>query len=472
MAIGREAFGRGAQMLWAQRRAGRLRRLQHSRLAALVAHARDCSPLYRDLYAGLPWSPDLAALPAVDKRVLNSAFDAWVCDARLTRSGVEEFLADPGRFGQPYLDEYFVCTSSGTTGRPGLFVHDRHACAVYLGMFGRLDATWLSWRDFARMELRGDRVAAVVGTGGHFAGASWVQFMRTVNPRWRRSWKLVSAQWPTDRIVAELNAHDPAIVLIYPSSLLQLLVPRERGELTISPLSIEVGGEAMSRGARQRAEAAFGCPVRTVYGASELDPIAFSCDADWLHYSSDWAILEPVQADFTPTPPGQASDTVLLTNLANRVAPIIRYDLGDSVTMRPDPCPCGSALPALRVAGRSDESLTFIVAQGGPVVVAPLAIAAAADRVRGTELVQLVQVGASELQVRLRVSPDYDDRSVWLALQRELRGFLADQGLSNVSVARSDQPAQVSQVSGKFRRVLRGDDGGDQRAAASPPARQ
>ena len=247
MAIGREAFGRGAQMLWAQRRAGRLRRLQHSRLAALVAHARDCSPLYRDLYAGLPWSPDLAALPAVDKRVLNGDFDAWVCDARLTRSGVEEFLADPGRFGQPYLDEYFVCTSSGTTGRPGLFVHDRHACAVYLGMFGRLDATWLSWRDFARMELRGDRVAAVVGTGGHFAGASWVQFMRTVNPRWRRSWKLVSAQWPTDRIVAELNAHDPAIVLIYPSSLLQLLVPRERGADDL-PAVHRGGREAMSQG--------------------------------------------------------------------------------------------------------------------------------------------------------------------------------------------------------------------------------
>ena len=42
-------------------------------------------------------------------------------------------------------------------------------------------------------------------------------------------------------------------------------------------------------------------------------------------------ILEPVDRDYRPTPPGELSHTVLLTNLANAVQPIIRYDLGDSV---------------------------------------------------------------------------------------------------------------------------------------------
>ena len=54
--------------------------------------------------------------------------------------------------------------------------------------------------------------------------------------------------------------------------------------------------------------------------------MAYDCGQGWLHVNSDWVILEPVEADYSPTPPGQASHTVLLTNLANRIQPIIRYD--------------------------------------------------------------------------------------------------------------------------------------------------
>ena len=46
------------------------------------------------------------------------------------------------------------------------------------------------------------------------------------------------------------------------------------------------------------------------------------------------------------------------TNLANRVQPILRYELGDSVTIVPAPCPCGNALPVIEVAGRSITSLS------------------------------------------------------------------------------------------------------------------
>lgn len=85
--------------------------------------------------------------------------------------------------------------------------------------------------------------------------------------------------------------------------------------------------------------------------------MAVDCDHGWLHVNSDWVVLEPVDADHAPTPPGIASHTVLLTNLANRVQPLIRCDLGDSVLARPDPCPCGSPFPAIRVQGRRDDVL-------------------------------------------------------------------------------------------------------------------
>lgn len=79
----------------------------------------------------------------------------------------------------------------------------------------------------------------------------------------------------------------------------------------------------------------------------------------WLHVNVDWVVFEPVDADYRPVAPGEQSHTVLISNLANRVQPILRYDLGDSVLERPDPCPCGNPFPAIRVQGRSADVLTF-----------------------------------------------------------------------------------------------------------------
>ena len=72
--------------------------------------------------------------------------------------------------------------------------------------------------------------------------------------------------------------------------------------------------------------------------------------------------------------PGEPSHTVLITNLANRVQPLIRYDQGDSVTLRPDVCPCGSPLPAIRVVGRTNDTLSFQTDDLGEVRLLPLAL--------------------------------------------------------------------------------------------------
>ena len=92
---------------------------QQSRLANLVAYARARSPFYRALYSKLPaGAVALRDLPPVTKPRLMAAFDDWVTDAGVTRAGVEEFIGDPALVGATYRGRYFVCTSSGTTGRP------------------------------------------------------------------------------------------------------------------------------------------------------------------------------------------------------------------------------------------------------------------------------------------------------------------------------------------------------------------
>lgn len=108
--------------LWRAEREGPagLARRQETRLSALVAHARARSRFYQRLYRDLPEEgAGLRDLPPVTKRELMAAFDDWVTDPRVTRAGVEAFVADPALIATPFAGEHFVCTSAGTTGHSG-----------------------------------------------------------------------------------------------------------------------------------------------------------------------------------------------------------------------------------------------------------------------------------------------------------------------------------------------------------------
>ena len=97
---------------------------------------------------------------------------------------------------------------------------------------------------------------------------------------------------------------------------------------------------------------------------------------------SDGCISTPTGTSSRPSTPsgaplsdGQRSDTVLVTNLANDVQPLIRYELGDSVVIAAEPCPRGSPLPTVTPEGRTDEILKVSSAGGGEVQLLPMAIA-------------------------------------------------------------------------------------------------
>ncbi len=134
-------------------------RRQKSRLTALLVHVRGASPFYGHLYRSLqPTCFGLSDLPVVTKRELMAEFDDWVMDPGVTRSGVEAFIADPSLIATPYSGKFFVCTSAGTTGQPGIFVYDHDAIEVYRAItFARISRAWFSAGDLLRMAQRGFR---------------------------------------------------------------------------------------------------------------------------------------------------------------------------------------------------------------------------------------------------------------------------------------------------------------------------
>jgi putative adenylate-forming enzyme len=397
---------------------------------------------------------DLRDLPPITKQDLMANFHGWVTDPAVTRAGVEALIADKTRVGDLYLGRYAVSTSSGVTGRQGIFVHDRDALRVYatLAMVRGMVA-WMAPRKLLTFLVRGDRGATVIKTGGHFAGAVVKELYHRLYPRLSESSRTFSVLTPLAELVKELNAMQPAILFSYPTVMALLANEQRRGRLRIKPTLVATIAEWLGREARDEIAAAFNCPVRDTYAASECMGIAFDCNEGKLHVNADWVILEPVDAHYQPIPPGETSRTALLTNLANRVQPIIRYDLGDSITVSPDPCPCGIALPVIRVEGRQDEILSFQAPGGEKVKLSPRALANAVEGARGVKSFQVIQTAPEVLTVRLKSAPGSDSSRVWEKVARRLLDYLSTQGLPSIRVEKAQEPPMRDPVSGKFRNV-------------------
>jgi phenylacetate-CoA ligase len=422
------------------------------RLDALVAHARAASPFYRALYRGLPAARvPLSSLPPVTKPELMSHFDDWVTDREVTRAGAERFLARR-QVGERYLGRYLAWKSSGTTGVPGIFVQDAHALAVYDALVAAQfqSLPWTAER-LSRTLAAAGRAALVAATGEHFAGiTSWEHLRRAYPGGAAMSFSVMT---PTRELVAALNDFRPAIVAAYPSVLAILAGERRAGRLAIEPALAWSGGEHLAASTRAGIERAFGCPVVNEYGASECLAIAHECSRGVLHVNADWVILEAVDVRGEAAPPGELSHTTLVTNLANWLQPVIRYDLGDRITRLAQPCECGSRLPGVRVEGRRGDIVTLCAAGGAQVRLPPLALATVVEESAGVHRFQLVQDAADHLALRIDPCEGATD-AAWKRARPALRAYLARQGLANVRVSLERTAPRVDARSGKLRAVV------------------
>jgi phenylacetate-coenzyme A ligase PaaK-like adenylate-forming protein len=430
-----------------------IRQAQASRLHELVRYARERSRYYAERYAGLPEGVALEALPVVTKHELNARFDDWVTDPDVTRERLLAFLADHGQIGERFLGRHAAWRSSGTTGEPGLYLHDAPACATYHALIAAVmqrpdvAAAW-TFGQFAN----GGRRALIAATGEHFAGivtwrslAQWAPQATTCE---------LSVLRPVDEWVERLNGFRPAFLAGYPTALRLLAHEQRARRLSIAPAIVWSGGERLTAAARREIEAAFGAVLIDEYGSSECLSIAVGCSHGWLHLNADWVVLEPVDAHYRPVPPGTLSHTALLTNLANRVQPVIRYDLGDRVVFRSDACECGSPLPALRVQGRCDDIVTLRRRDGARVPLLPMALTTAVEEGAGLHLFQIVRVSDRELALRVPEGPARARRASWDAARSALAPLLVAHGLGDVEVSLDASPPQVSATSGKLQQVV------------------
>ena len=429
---------------------------QQTRLAALIEATLRGSRLYRALWpAGASAHTPLQALPPVERRQLMADFGGWVTDPQLELAALRAFTADPTRIGQPWLGRYMVWESSGTSGQPGVFVQDAQAMAVN----DALEALRRSpppkplltgWLDPLGL---GERMAFIGAIDGHFASTVSVRRLCALNPWLARSTRSFSLLEPLPALVQALNAFAPTAIATYPTAAALLADEAARGALRIRPREIWTGGEYLAPAMRAHIARHLGGTVRNSYGASEFLAMAWECAHGQLHVNADWVVLEPVDEKFQPVPAGQPSASVLLTNLANHVQPLVRYDLGDQVTLPAGRCSCGSPLPVLQVQGRHDEPLVMAGRAGQSVTLLPLALSTVLEDHAGVFDFYLRQTDARTLELQLPLEGEAGQQAL-ARCSAALSAFASTMGLAPIAVRGTLGPTAPRGRSGKACRIV------------------
>ena len=421
---------------------GQLEHLQQRRLNALVRYAREHSPYYGELFAKVGEEFRLEDLPATSKPEMMANFDRVLTDSAITMRRIEEYTKDPDHIGRMIDGKYLVFKTSGSTGNPAVVLYDKPSIAVSSAVAAL--RTFARHEDLKAFMRHGKKTAGVFADHGFYLACGMSRYLQLKMPG-RQTKITVNVNAPEAQIIEELNAFAPAMLSGYPSNL-ALLADAE--ELRIHPDVVITGGELLTEAVKGKLKNKFSCTVQTHYSCTEAGEIACECREGHLHINEDWVIVEPVDRDGKPVGDGVLSDRVLVTNLANRIQPFIRYELTDRIVVHSEPCRCGRNTRWLEIEGRTDDTLVL----DNGVKVAPMSLYRILEEVKGVRRFQLVQTAPDELELRL-ICEDPD--SAFAEAERELQAFFADRGVTNLKIRRSKQMPQADPVSGKFKHVYR-----------------
>ncbi len=323
-------------------------------------------PFYAARWGASPRADDLPTLPTIRRREIED----------LNRSALGLY---PASF------RYSSDSSSGSTGMPAEFLFDGHhqrgrfaARMRYLRANG-----WTPFKTTAWL------IYAVFRT----ARNEDEQLMRS---RLRMSSHFIAASPGLEGQVEELCRLDPVFLYTFPSYL-EVLLSRltQIGRRLPSLRKIFTGAEVLEDSLRQRTKQALGVDIAENYGSTEAF-LAWECPAGSHHVNAEHVLLEIVDDDGRAVAPGQIG-RVLVTTLENRLAPLVRYEIGDYAIATAGKCDCGRTLPVIgKIVGRGMNLFRLRSGQ----LISPWHLASAVRTSAEVKQFQIVQNSVGHFTVR------------------------------------------------------------------------
>jgi phenylacetate-CoA ligase len=304
--------------------AAHIARWQEQKLVDMMRHAVTQVPFYRDLgieASTLCSAADLRRFPVLRKADIQRA------GTRLIADGLDAARLHSSR-------------TSGSSGEPTTTWFDAEA--------------WLQGKyvlKLRRLLVRsgmapGQRVLVVSESRPEELAA-----LRRAAPRGGRLYRqeFVSIHSPMTEQLRALREFRPTSLYAFPSWLAELLdLARSAGEALPRVAVVYTSSEVLTAGLRDRIEVAFGASVCDVYGSTEFKEIAWQCRAGRYHVNFESVWIEDL--------PEQEAGALVISTLANRAMPLLRFELGDRARAASGACDCGRASPALAaIEGREAD---------------------------------------------------------------------------------------------------------------------
>jgi phenylacetate-CoA ligase len=406
--------------------AERLQTLQMTRLRALLQHAQAHVPFYRAMFAEHDFDPakvastgDLTILPLLTKPLIRAH-----CKALFSNQAKALVRSNTG----------------GSSGEPLVFYIGKDRVSHDVAAKWRATRWWgvdigdtemVVWGSPVELNAQ-DRVRALRD-----------RFLRTeLLPAFRMS----AAE--LDVFIDRIRKLRPRMLFGYPSALAHIARHAAARGQRMDDLGIVVAfvtAERLYDDQRDDIARVFGCRVANGYGGRDAGFIAHECQAGGMHITAEDIVVEIVDADGKPLPAGQSGE-IVITHLASKDFPFIRYRTGDVGSLDTAACPCGRSLPMLKEI--QVRSTAFVVAADGTVMHG-LALIYVVRDLPGIKSFRIIQESLE--RTRVQVVPDGNFSARVSA--DIVSGFRARIGQSvDVCV---EQLSEISpERSGKFRYVV------------------
>ena len=357
-----------------------VRELQRERLQAVIQHAAQNTPFYKERFSRHGLAPDSA----------DDVFEQLKSLPPLTKSEIQKSCTEMISDG---LDRATLIKNQtgGSTGEPIQFYLDKSRYEARMAAMLRHDG-------WAGMKV-GDRMACIWG-------APQDKPSNRLFARLRRR-LLGKRLWLDTADITETKMRDfceslkkfrPRTILAYANAILMFARFCEDNNLVpFQPHSIITSAEVLTAESRKTIERVFGCPVFNRYGCREFSIVATECEHhDGLHIMAEGLYLEIDEK--TKTDDG--SGDILVTDLLNFAMPMIRYRIGDRGKLDSSPCKCGRGLPRIQsIDGRVTD---FILGETGQFVSGVFLATYLVAQRPSLGRVQIVQEEAGQALFRLK----------------------------------------------------------------------
>jgi len=390
----------------ATRPAEEIKRVARSRLEELVAHAKSSSPFWRGKLSRFAEDRfELADLPTCCKGELMDNFDRSLTVDDIRRDAIEDFFGDESNLGKYFRGKYALSHTTGSQGQPLFLVQTREQLELLFALQLSRGNVKLTVREAATHFIWPARLAAVIFKPGFYPSASALQYLPAVVKNFVEV-KVFNVH--DEDMLDRLAEFRPTHLSAYASMLHEIAREIEAGRLSLKPHLEQVVNisERLIPQARSHYEKIFGAPVLDTYSMGECLFLTNGCPAGHgMHVNADWAILEVVDENNQPVPAGIKGAKVLITNLSNHVQPIIRYEIGDLVTMATRRCGCGNNLPLVDSVEGRDTDVFYIETEKGVRSLQPAVFDLAIGRMVDAREFQLIQEENTRFRILIEPLP-------------------------------------------------------------------